>query len=227
MIAVRRSKLQARRLQMPVSDEDLSRLKIGDLVYLHGVVFTGREGVYRMLFDRNEVPPVDLSALTNVTFHCSPAVSEPRPGEYSIPSVTATASFRFDRYLPRLFAEYGVRVVIGKGGMQPQVYRETFRKYGAVYLTTVGYGLGAIYGKGVQRVRDVIWKDELGLAQAMWLLDVENFGPFLVEGDCQGDSLFIQANDEINKKFLPLYEDLPQPKLKRRGEMINPGEEAF
>lgn len=227
MIATGPTGMHTVHLQTPVGRDDLRALRTGDVVFMDGVVFTGREGVYRRLFDRNEVPPVDLAALTNVTFHCSPAVSEPRPGEYSIPSVTATASFRFDRYLPRLFAEYGVRVVIGKGGMQPQVYRETFRKYGAVYLTTVGYGLGAIYGKGVQRVRDVIWKDELGLAQAMWLLDVENFGPFLVEGDCLGNSLFSQANVVINKKFLPLYDDLPQPKLKRLGEVSNPGEEVF
>ncbi|UCH62075.1 MAG: fumarate hydratase C-terminal domain-containing protein [Fidelibacterota bacterium] len=215
-------KLREVRLRAPLTEDDIRSLEIGDVVFLDGVLFTGREGLYSQLFDLNLQPPVDIRSLSNVTFHCSPAVNELRPGEYHIPAVSATASFRFDKYIPLLFERYDVRVIIGKGGMQKEIYQSTFRKYGAVYLTTVGYGLGALYGRGIRSVKDVHWKEELGLAQAMWVLEVENLGPFLVECNAQGRSLFEMANAEINQRFEKLYAGLPQPKLKRLGEVTSP-----
>lgn len=215
------------RLRMPLTKTDLESLRLGDVVFLDGIVFTGREGLYQLLFDEEQIPPVDFSSLTNVTFHCSPAVTETSPGVYSIPSVTATASFRFDQYMGRLFSEHGVRAVIGKGGMQKSVYEGAFQQHGAVYLTTVGYGLGATYGQGIRSVKDVIWKDELGLAQAVWILEVKNFGPFLVECDCHGRGLFEKANVEVNRTLEDAYRDLPSPKLKRIGEVTSPGDEVL
>ena len=129
--------------------------------------------------------------------------------------------------MPEFLSRYGIRVVIGKGGMSSKVYREAFRPNGTLYLTTIGYGLGAIYGKGIRGVKDVIWKEELGLAQAVWVLDVENFGPFMVESDAQGNSLFERSNQEINEKLLALYEGLPEPALKRLGEVTSPGNEVL
>ncbi len=227
MTKLDRIKMSEIRIQSPVKKNELKNLKIGDIVFVDGTIFTGREGLYKHIFDLGNKPSIDIRNKCNLTFHCSPAVSETSPGKYNIPAVTATASFRFDKYIPMLFEQYGVQVVIGKGGMQEYVYKETFRKYGAVYLTTIGYGLGAIYGMGIRRVKDVLWKEELGLAQAMWVLEVKNFGPFLVECDCYGNSLFLQANAEINKKLEKLYEGLPQPKLKRIGEISSPTEEVF
>jgi L(+)-tartrate dehydratase beta subunit len=214
-------------LELPLTESATRSLELGDAVFLHGLIFTGREGFYHQVFEKGLEPPLDLGRTCNVTFHCSPAVNEPQPGEYNIPSVTATASFRFAKYVPLLLERYGVRAVIGKGGMQDEVYQTAFRQHGAVYLTTVGYGLGAIYGQGIRRVKDVLWKDELGLAQAVWVLEVEHFGPFLVECDVQGHSLFGMANAEVNETFEKLYEGLPQPSLKRLGEVILPTEEVF
>jgi L(+)-tartrate dehydratase beta subunit len=214
-------------LQLPLTDAAVRTLELGDAVFLSGMIFTGREGFYQQVFEKGLELPLDLRQTCNVTFHCSSAVSEPSPGEYHIPSVTATASFRFAKYVPLLLERYGVRAVIGKGGMQEEVYQTAFRQHGAIYLTTVGYGLGAIYGQGIRRVHDVIWKDELGLAQAVWVLEVENFGPLLVECDVQGRSLFGLANAEVNETFEKLYDGLPQPALKRIGEVILPTEEVF
>jgi L(+)-tartrate dehydratase beta subunit len=214
-------------VQLPLTADAIRKLKLGDAVFLTGLLCTGREGVYRQMFDCGLEPPLDLRNTCNVTFHCSPAVSETAPGVYNIPSVTATASFRFARHVPLLLERYGIRAVIGKGGMQEEVYRTAFRRHGAVYLTTVGYGLGAIYGQGIRGVRDVFWKDELGLAQAMWVLEVENFGPFLVECDAQGKSLFARANAEVNETFQRLYKGLPQPALKRLGEVTSPTDEVL
>lgn len=215
------------RLPLPLTEEAVHTLELGDAVFLSGLIFTGREGVYRRIFEQGMAPPLDIRRTCNVTFHCSPAVSEPLPGQYNVPSVTATASFRFARYVPLLIERYGVRAVIGKGGMQETVYQTAFRRHGAVYLTTVGYGIGAMYGQGIRRVKDVFWKQELGLAQAMWVLEVENLGPFLVECDTRGNSLFVRANAEVNETFQRLYADLPQPALKRLGEVASPTEEVW
>jgi L(+)-tartrate dehydratase beta subunit len=222
-----RLRMREMHLPLPLTDAAVRTLELGDAVFLSGLLFTGREGFYHQVFEKGLEPPLALRHTCNVTFHCSPAVNEPRPGEYHIPSVTATASFRFAKYVPLLLERYGIRAVIGKGGMQEEVYQTAFRQHGAIYLTTVGYGLGAIYGQGIRHVKDVLWKDELGLAQAVWVLEVENFGPFLVECDVQGRSLFGLANAEVNETFEKLYEGLPQPALKRIGEVTLPTEEVL
>ena len=214
-------------LQLPLTAADVQSLELGDAVFLNGLVFTGREGVYRQIFEHGIDPPFDMRQTCNVTFHCSPAVSEPSPGQYNVSAVTATASFRFAKHVPLMIERYGIRAVIGKGGMQEEIYQSAFRPHGAIYLTTVGYGIGAMYGRGIKRVKDVYWKEELGLAQAMWMLEVEHFGPFLVECDVEGRSLFSRANAEVNEIFKPLYDGLPQPALKRLGEVSSPTEEML
>ena len=80
---------------------------------------------------------------------------------------------------------------------------------------------GAAYSKRL------FWKDELGLAQAIWVLEVENFGPFLVECDAEGQSLFMKANAEVNETFQRLYNGLPLPALKRLGEITSPTQEML
>ena len=214
-------------VDLPVSDKEMDSFELGTAVYLNGLVFTGREGVYRQIFDNELDPPTDISKLGGATFHCSPAINEISPGNYNVPSVTATASFRFAKYMPEFLQRFGIRFVIGKGGMNSKVYQKAFVPNRTIYLTTVGYGLGATYGRGIVRVKDVVWKEELGLAQAMWILEVKNFGPFLVESDLKGNSLFEKANQEINQSLLALYEGLPEPTLKRLGEVNSPGDEVI
>ena len=214
-------------ITLPPTRDDIESLELGDAVFLNGVVFTGREGLYNMIFEKNLEPPIDPRTLGGATFHCSPAISETAPGVYNVPSVTATASFRFAKYMPEFLRRYDIRFVIGKGGMSREIYKDAFMPNGAIYLTTVGYGLGAIYGKGILRVKDVAWKEELGLAQAMWVLEVKNFGPFMVESNVRGESFFERANKEVNEKFLKLYEGLPDPVLKRVGEVTSPEEEVL
>jgi L(+)-tartrate dehydratase beta subunit len=109
-------------------------------------------------------------------------------------------------------------MIIGKGGMSQAHYNELFVPAGAVYLTTVGYGTGALLGRGIAGVEAVNWLDELGIAQAMWILKLKNFGPLLVESDIHGNSLFERNNAEINKRVESLYEGLKPPALRRYGE---------
>lgn len=205
-------------LATPVGDADLARLKLGDVVYLTGVLYTAREGVYRKVVEQGAELPASVRALTNVSFHCSPAATVRPDGTYAVPAVTATASFRFGKSMSRWFERSGTRVVVGKAGLTELAYREWFVPHGAVYLTTIGYGMGAAYGQCIRRVREVHWLRELGIAQALWVLEVDRLGPFLVEGDRAGRSLFALANREINVRLEDVYRGLPPFALGRFGE---------
>ena len=211
-------KLKEVRLTTPVRHEDLRRLELGDVVYLDGLIYTGRESVYKRVLQDGVAPPVDLKALTNVNFHCSPAASRNADGTFNVGAVTATASFRFSKWLPKWLEVSGAKVIVGKGGMSEQDYRDTFVPAGAVYLTTVGYGTGALLGRGIKKVRDAHWIDDLGIAQAMWVFEVEKFGPLLVESDLDGNSLFERNNRIVNQGLARLYEGLKPPSLARYGE---------
>ncbi len=120
------------RLTAPVGDGDLDGLEIGTIVTLDGIVYTAREGVYKRLIDDRVAPPVDLAALSNVNFHCSPAAAVNDDGSYNVGALTATASFRFSRWLDAWFALSGCRIIIGKGGMSEDDYRRHFVPNGAI-----------------------------------------------------------------------------------------------
>jgi len=212
------AELKEVRLQLPATPESLATLEVGSIVYLSGVVYTAREGVYdRVLKDGDSIPPALLNT-TNANFHCSPAAAPDDEGGFTVGGVTATASFRFSKYMADWLDQTNTKVVIGKGGMTTEDYKNVFTPRGAVYLTTVGYGTGALLGRGVKSVKDVLWIDELGLAQAMWFFEVEEFGPFIVDSDLLGNSLFAQQGELINANIEKLYEGLNPPALHRYGE---------
>ena len=98
---------------------------------------------------------------------------------------------------------------------------------GALYLTTVGYGTGALLGRGVKKVRAVHWLEELGVAQAMWVLEVKDFGPFIVESDMQGNSLFERENKKISERLPEIYKGTKPAVLKRFGETDDRSDELI
>ena len=216
-----------RHVTAPLSGEVIASLNVGEVVYLSGVVYTARDGVYGHMLVSGHEPPVDLSALTNVTFQSSPAGAEVSPGVYKVSSLQATAGFRYAQYMPDLMERYGVKVVVGKAGMSEELYRDVFKKHGAVCLTTMGYGLGAQYGKAIKSVVDVFWVEELGISEALWILEVDELGPLLVEGDAQGNGYFTQVNNDINDQLAELYEGLKPPVYRRIGEEQRPDRELF
>ena len=223
----RDAKLTEVGLTIPATPDALAELAPGNVVYLAGTVYTAREGVYRKVLEEGAPLPDGLTAASNANFHCSPAAARAPDGTFNVGGVTATASFRFSKWMPRWFEASGAKVVIGKGGMSGADYREHFVPAGAVYLTTVGYGTGALLGRGIRRVRDVHWLDELGIAQAMWVFEVERFGPFLVDGDLAGNSLFEEQGRLVNENLDRVYAGLRPPALRRYGETDDRGEELI
>ena len=217
-MAEQRNERKTVRLKLPVETTDLAALEIGSVIYLDGVVYTGREGVYRKVVDEGAALPAGLRELSNANFHCSPAAAVEPDGSYSVGGVTATASFRFSKWMRAWLELSGAKLIIGKGGMSVEDYRDVLVPAGAIYLTTVGYGTGALLGRGIRGVRQVHWLEELGNAQAMWVFEVENFGPFIVESDLEGNSLFEQQGRLVNANLEKLYAGLKPPALARYGE---------
>jgi L(+)-tartrate dehydratase beta subunit len=214
-------------LKLPATTADLRALEIGSVAYLTGRVFTAREGVYKRAVEDGVGMPASREALGLANFHCSPAASINPDGSTNMGAVTATASFRFAKWLDGWFKMSGCNVIIGKGGMTSEIYRSTFVPNNAIYLTTVGYGTGALLGRGIKNVAKVYWLEELGLAQAVWVLDVENFGPFLVESDLDGHSLFERENARIAPGLEKLYEGTRPATLRRYGETDDKTEEVI
>jgi L(+)-tartrate dehydratase beta subunit len=222
-----RSKRKTVRLKLPVQAQDLADLEIGSVVYLDGVIYTAREGVYKKVLEDGAELPAGITELSNANFHCSPAAAVEADGSYTVGGVTATASFRFSKWMAEWLTLSGARIIIGKGGMSADDYRDILVPAGTIYLTTVGYGTGALLGRGIKAVKVVHWLEELGNAQAMWVFEVENFGPFIVESDLAGNSLFEQQGKLVNANIEKLYAGLKAPALSRYGETDDRKEELI
>jgi len=221
------SELKTVHLNLPARTGELRRLEIGSVAYLTGRLFTAREGVYKRAIGDGFGMPAAREALGIANFHCSPAASINPDGSYTVGAVTATASFRFAQWLDGWFRLSGCNIIIGKGGMTSEVYRKFFVPNGAIYLTTVGYGTGALLGRGIKRVVNVYWLEELGLAQAVWVLEVEKFGPFLVESDLDGNSLFERENAKIAPGLERHYAGTRPATLRRYGETDDKSKEVI
>jgi L(+)-tartrate dehydratase alpha subunit len=214
-------------LTIPLKDADVRQLRAGDIVYLTGCIFTARDGVFKYMIDEGHEPPIDIRNQFNVSTQSSPAGAEIAPGKYMVNSLQATAGFRYAQWMDRLFERHGVKAVLNKGGMSQEMYQTVFKKHGAVCLSTMPYGIGAIYGKAVKGVRDVYWKDRLGISEGMWLLEVEELGPLLVDGDSEGNSYVADHAEEVNAPLIDIYKELPELILKRFGEVTDPTEELI
>ena len=215
------------RLSTTPSKEDIEALRLGDIVYLDGLIYTAREGVYQRALEDKANIPVELPSMSAANFHCSPAASISADGDYDLGAVTATASFRFAKWLPEWMAKTGARFIIGKGGMSSKDYKDYFVPNGAIYLSTVGYGTGALLGRGVESVEAVHWHEELGVAQAMWVIKCNKMGPFIVASDLQGNCLFERENEKIKANIERLYEGTKPATLKRYGETDDKSDELI
>ena len=174
-------------LQAPVSEEQIRGLKVGDVVLISGRVYTGRDAVHAHLIRHS--PPVDLNGA--VLYHCGPVVV--KDGEsWRVTAAGPTTSIREEPYQAEILARYGVRVVIGKGGMGAKTLAG-LQASGAVYLNAIG-GAAQFYARCIERVEGVSLL-EFGTPEAMWHLQVRDF-PAIVTMDAHGYSLHKQVEEE-------------------------------
>jgi fumarate hydratase, class I len=168
------------RLQAPISEEQIRSLKVGDVVLVSGPVVTGRDAVHAYLMKHD--PPLDLNGA--VLYHCGPVVA--REGDtWRVTAAGPTTSIREEPYQAEIIRRYGVRAVMGKGGMGAKTLAG-LKESGAVYLNAVG-GAAQFYARCVERV-DGVSLMEFGTPEAMWHLHVRDF-PAMVTMDAHGNSL--------------------------------------
>ncbi len=173
-----------KRIDLPVDEKTIRGLRVGDEVSLHGVIVTARDAAHKLMIeDRPDIVRPYLEG--GVIYHCGPIML--RKGKtWSVVSAGPTTSIREEPYEADVMAEYGVRAVIGKGGMGPRTLAG-LKAHGAVYLHAVGGA--AVYLAGfVRRIRGVLMLEELGLPEAFWLMEVDGF-PAVVTMDSRGGSL--------------------------------------
>ena len=174
-------------LQAPIADEQVRSLRVGDVVLISGRMFTGRDAVHAHLMKHE--PPVDLNG--SVLYHCGPVVV--KTGEaWRVTAAGPTTSIREEPYQADIIERYGVRVVIGKGGMGPRTLAG-LQKSGAVYLNAIG-GAAQFYARCIERVEAVSLL-EFGTPEAMWHLQVRDF-PAIVTMDAHGNSLHREVEEQ-------------------------------
>ena len=170
-----------RKINVPITDENLAELKIGDVVYLTGNILTARDQAHKRILENGAPCDIEGAAI----FHAGPIITE-SDGEYNMVAIGPTTSMRMNPYQSDVI-DLGAKIIIGKGGMDDTV-REALVRNNALYVVATG-GCAALYVDAVEEIEDVDWLD-LGMPEAMWNLKVKEFGPLIVAMDSEGNSLY-------------------------------------
>lgn len=184
-----------------MSDEDVLALKAGDVVTISGIIVTGRDRIHQYLFDRrasNKDIPFDLSG--KILYHCGPVVKK-LDEDYRVIAAGPTTSMRVEMFEASIIRQYGIRGVMGKGGMGERT-AQALKENCCVYFHTIG-GAAVYLADRIKKTLDV-WKlDEFGPTEAMWLFEVEDF-PAIVTMDSYGNNLHRDIENMSLNKFAEL-----------------------
>jgi len=185
-------------LRAPFDESTMRRLQLEDRVYLDGTLFGIRDATQHRIFDEGVAPPADLTGA--VCIHTAPGVRKRPDGTYEKISIGTTTSPRMDRFVPGLLRQYGVRAIVGKGGLlQPSV--EAMQSFGAVYLAIVG-GAAALETLQIEEIEQVWWEDLM--PECLWKFRVRDFGPLIVAIDAHGNSLYQKVQDQAAARIKAL-----------------------
>jgi fumarate hydratase class I len=183
-------------LRTPVDEATIRSLNVGDVVMVSGRAYTGRDAVHHHL--SSHAPPVDLSG--GVIYHCGPVVAKQADGRWQVTAAGPTTSIREEPYQADIIGKYGVRAVIGKGGMGGKTLAG-LKQHGAVYLNAIG-GAAQFYANCIERV-DGVSLMEFGTPEAMWHLELRDF-PAIVTMDAHGKSLHKDLEQESAEQLAKL-----------------------
>ncbi len=191
------------KLKTPLSEGEARKLRAGQNVLISGTIFTARDKVHGYLMNKKPIPekmPFNLAGA--IIYHCGPVVSEEN-GSFTVIAAGPTTSQRMQMYEPFVISHYGVRGIIGKGGMSADVV-ETMREDGCVYFHAIG-GAGALLAEKIKKVEGVWMLEEFGRAEAMWALRVEDF-PAIVTIDSTGESIHAEVERASKEKLARLLQ---------------------
>jgi len=177
------------KLSFPFSEEKIRALKVGDEVLISGTVFTGRDAVHKYLHEGGQLPP-GVSLRDGILYHCGPVVMKQEDGSWKATAAGPTTSIREEPYQWQVIRDFGLRGVIGKGGMGDKTLAAC-REYGCVYLHAIG-GAAQVLAERIQRVRNVYFLEKFGAPEAIWEFEVVDF-PAVVTMDAHGRSLHAEV----------------------------------
>ena len=176
--------------ETPIAEEKVRELKAGDVIYVSGIIFTARDEAHKVLLERGEPFPLEGLAL----FHCGPVVRK-RNSAWEVIAAGPTTSMRMESLEPEFLRRFKPRVIIGKGGMGEETLK-ALAEVGAVYCHFTG-GAGALAARAIKSVREVHYLEELGIPEAIWVFEVERFGPLVVAMDSHGRSLYAEVGAAV------------------------------
>jgi len=183
------------RLTFPASEEDIRRLRAGDLVTVDGHIIGIRDRSHIRIFDEGVEPPLNLAGA--FLLHTAPNVRKREDGGYDPLCIGTTTSARMVRFTEGLGRDYGVRAIAGKGGL-PDEAIEPMRQHGMVYFAIVG-GAAALETTQIEEIEEVYWEELM--PECLWKFRVKDFGPLWVGIDSHGNSLFHDVNEEASKRL--------------------------
>lgn len=194
------------KFRTPISEADIRKLKVNDVLYVSGLMVTARDEAHKKaleLYREGKKLPVDLEG--GVVFHCGPIVKK-EGDKWIAVAAGPTTSTRLEQFEDEFIKDYKVRVVIGKGGMGKRT-TDAMQKYGAVYGAFTG-GAGVVAAKAIKNVKTVEWLQEMGMPEALWVFEVEEFGPLTIAIDSHGNNLFDVVKKKAEEARAKIYEKL-------------------
>ena len=194
-------------LKLPLSPEAAERLKIGDMVTVSGMIFTGRSRFHMRAVEEDLLPPIDFEKI-NCFFHVGPVMNQTADG-WEIVSIEPTSSIRFERSSGWVIRKLNIRTLIGKTTMGPDT-ASALSDVKGIHLSKIGI-CGNQIAEQVKKVHGVYFLEELGKTEATWVFEVEKFGPFFVDMDARGHNYFQDLNEEIHQNLAGIYTSLNIP----------------
>ena len=183
------------RLTFPAAEEDIRKLRAGDLVTVDGHIIGIRDRSHIRIFDEGVEPPLDLAGA--FLLHTAPNVRKRDDGGYDPLCIGTTTSARMVRFTEGLGRDYGVRAIAGKGGL-PDDAIEPMREHGMVYFAIVG-GAAALETTQIEEIEQVYWEELM--PECLWVFRVKDFGPLWVGIDSHGNSMFHDVNEAASKRL--------------------------
>ena len=188
-------------LNAPFTEAKIRALKVGDEVVISGVGFTGRDAVHKYLHEGGQLPP-GVNLRDGMLYHCGPVVLKDGQGNWKVTAAGPTTSIREEPYQGQIIRQFGIRGVIGKGGMGDKTLAAC-QECGCVYLHAVG-GAAQVLAECVKKVRNVYLLEKFGSPEAIWEFEAEDF-PAVVTMDSHGNSLhkevFAASEAQLSKRL--------------------------
>lgn len=194
--------METKILTTPLTEEQVRSLKLGQIVYLKGTLYTARDMAHlkmkQMLAEGKDLP-YDFTGAA--LFHAGPVALRQEDGSWQLKAVGPTSSIRMEPYAD-MVGKLGVRAIVGKGGMEDGTAAAA-KKYGYVYLQGCP-GCAALHAQGIRRIVQVNWI-ELGVTEAIWEFDADCFGPLVVSMDAEGNSIYADVIAEGSRRLDAIY----------------------